>query len=407
MTLKTFYAGCATMLIAFFSTCSLAQENDETVTPFEIRIDDAVLEDLQTRLGLARFPDQIEGAGWDYGTELGYLKELVAYWRDEYDWRAEEAKLNAFDHFKTNIDGLDIHFIHQRSKEPNAMPIVITHGWPGSIAEFSKIIGPLTDPVAHGGKAEDAFHVVCPSMPGYGFSEIPSKRGVDSRKVAEINATLMARLGYDRYGAQGGDWGSAVTSWLASIDTEHVAGIHLNLIFAGPPSGGSKGVPEKELKRYRERSAAFAEERGYSEIQGTKPQTIGYGLNDSPTGLAAWIVEKFRTWSDCDGDVETQFTKDELLTNIMIYWCTETATSAGRLYYEQRHVKTGAFSTRTETPVGCAIFPKELSIPPRKWAEGRFNVTHWTEMPSGGHFAAMEEPELLVEDLRKFFGTLR
>ncbi len=380
------------------------------MTPFEIKIDDSVLEDLQTRLSMARFPDQLEGAGWDYGMELGYLKELVAYWRDDFDWRAQEAKLNAFDQFTTEIDGLNIHFIHQRSKEADAMPLIITHGWPGSVVEFTKIIGPLTDPVAHGGKAEDAFHVVCPSMPGYGFSERPSERGFDSRKVAEICAKLMARLGYDSYGAQGGDWGSAITQWLARDDTEHVAGIHLNMVTAGPPRGAgdpNEGVPEEELRRSRERRAAFTGETGYSQIQGTKPQTLGYGLNDSPVGLAAWIVEKFRTWSDCDGDVESKYTKDELLTNVMVYWTTQTITSSARLYYEAGHVFHADAGGRIETPTGCAIFPKELTIPPRKWAEASFNIVHWTEMPSGGHFAAMEEPELLVQDLRAFFGSLK
>lgn len=415
MTIRFSVCACVALFFVPFSLLqvfgeAIAQEEVDKVTPFEIKIDSSVLDDLKTRLSMARFPDQLEGAGWDYGTELGYLKELVAYWRDEFDWRAQEAKLNAFDHFKTNIDGLDIHFIHQRSKEANAMPLIITHGWPGSIVEFMKIIGPLSDPVAYGGKAEDAFHVVCPSMPGYGFSDKPKEPGFDSRKVAEISAKLMARLGYERYGAQGGDWGSGVTQWLARDDTEHVAGIHLNMVTAGPPRGvedPNEGVPEEELRRSQERRDSFAEETGYSQIQGTKPQTLGYGLNDSPVGLAAWIVEKYRTWSDCDGDVETKFTKDELLTNIMVYWTTQTITSSTRLYYESRHVSHTDARDRIETPTGCAIFPKELTIPPRKWAEARFNVVQWTEMPRGGHFAAMEEPELLVQDIRAFFGSLR
>ena len=400
----------ALISIVTISGESIAQEEVEGVTPFTINIDDAVLKDLNTRLGLARFPDQLDGVEWTYGTELGYLKELVAYWRDDYDWRAQEAALNEFDQFKTNIDGLDVHFIHQRSKEKNAMPLIITHGWPGSVVEFTKIIDMLVDPVAHGGKAEDAFHVVCPSMPGYGFSGIPTEPGFDSRKVAETFTKLMARLGYEKYGAQGGDWGSVVTQWIARDDAEHVAGIHITMVTAGPPRGAKDpydGVPEMEKIRHQERSNAFSEESGYSSIQGTKPQTLGYGLNDSPVGLAAWIVEKFRTWSDCDGDVESRFTKDELLTNIMLYWTTQTITSSTRLYYESRHVAHLDAGGRIEVPTGCAIFPKELTIPPRKWAESRFNVTHWTEMPSGGHFAALEEPELLAGDLRKFFRTVR
>ena len=404
------FLGLLTVPLALLhvSTEAIAQSEADKVTPYEIKIDASVLTDLKTRLSMARFPDELEGVGWDYGTELGYLKELTAYWRDDFDWRAQEAMLNAFDQFTTEIDGLNIHFIHQRSKEPDAMPLIITHGWPGSIVEFTKIIGPLTDPVAHGGKAEDAFHVVCPSMPGYGFSDRPTEAGFDARKIAGVNAKLMARLGYDRYGAQGGDWGSVITQWMARDDPNHVAGIHINMVTAGRPRGvenPNEGVPEEEIRRFEERREWFAEERGYSGIQGTKPQTLGYGLNDSPVGLAAWIVEKFRTWSDCNGDVEASFTKDEMLTNIMIYWATQTITSSTRLYYESRHVSHA--DERIETPTGCAIFPKEIMNPPRKWAEARFNIVHWTEMPRGGHFAAMEEPELLVDDLRLFFGQLR
>ena len=381
------------------------------IRPFDINVPDDVLEDLKTRLARTRLPDQIENSGWEYGTPVGYLTELITYWRDEFDWREQERRLNEFDQFKTRIGNLDIHFIHQRSPEENALPIIITHGWPGSIAEFTKIIGPLTDPVAHGGRAEDAFHVVAPSMPGYGFSDKPTEPGFGLQQVADVNAELMERLGYDRYGLQGGDWGAFVSRQHAYTYSARVVGLHLNLLLAFPPPGGddpTAGVPAAELARLQERQSFFqGAETGYSEIQGTKPQTLGYGLNDSPAGQAAWIVEKFRTWCDCNGDPETIFTRDELLTNITIYWVTQTATSSARLYYETRHASTLQASGRVEVPTAAAIFPHELMIPPRRWAEASYNITRWTEMPRGGHFAAMEQPELMVDDLREFFRDLR
>ena len=381
------------------------------VRPFTIDVPDAVLDDLQARLDNTRLPDQLDGAGWTYGTDLDYLTGLLAYWRDGFDWRAQERRLNEFDQYKTVINDLDIHFIHQRSAEPDAIPLIITHGWPGSIAEFMKIIGPLTDPVAHGGQAEDAFHVVAPSMPGYGFSDKPRAPGFGPEQIAEVNAALMARLGYDRYGIQGGDWGSIVSRWNAFNHPEQAIGLHINMLIAGAPRGEgdpAAGVPPAELERSRARSSFYnTAESGYSQIQGTKPQTLGYALNDSPVGQAAWIVEKFRAWCDCDGDPESVFTRDELLTNITIYWVTQTATSSARLYYESRNAPTSRPMGRIETPTGAAIFPYELFISPRKWAEASYNITHWTEMPRGGHFAAMEQPELLVDDLRAFFGPLR
>ena len=381
------------------------------IRPFQIAVPDAVLDDLRARLVMARLPDQLDGVGWQYGTELEYLTELIEYWRDGFDWREQERRLNEFDQFKTVIDDLDIHFIHQRSPDADALPLIITHGWPGSIAEFAKIIGPLTDPVAHGGDAGDAFHVVAPSMPGYGFSDKPRAAGFGPEQIAEVNASLMARLGYERYGIQGGDWGSIVSRWNAFNHPDQAVGLHLNMLIAGPPSGvadPTAGVPPEELERSRARQSFYnTAESGYSQIQGTKPQTLGYGLNDSPTGQAAWIVEKFRAWCDCDGDVESIFTRDELLTNITIYWVTQTATSSARLYYESRHAPTSRPMGRIEVPTGAAIFPSELFISPRPWAEAQYNITHWIEMPRGGHFAALEQPELLVEDLRAFFRPLR
>lgn len=385
----------------------------DAIVPFKIRVPDETLRDLRERLARTRFPDAIEGSGWSYGADLGYVKELVSYWRDRFDWRAQERRLNQFDQFKTNIDGLHIHFVHQRSALSNAMPLVLLHGWPGSFVEFTKIIGPLTDPAAHGARQDEAFHVVAVSLPGFGFSDKPRERGFDPRKMAATVSKLMVRLGYTRYGVQGGDWGAILGRFIALDAASHVAGLHLNFcIPGGPPPGVSDpnaGVPTAELDRMQARDAYMANERGYSQIQSTKPQTLGYALNDSPAGLAAWIVEKFLAWCDCDGDIEKKFTKDELLTNVMIYWATATATSSARIYYESRVAGglAGSNPARVQVPTACALFPKEISVPPRRWVEARYNLTRWTEMPRGGHFAALEEPHLLVEDIRAFFRDLR
>ena len=380
----------------------------DAVIPFKIHVADSVLADLKQRLARTRLPGEITGSDWDYGTNLAYLKELVAYWQQKFDWRAAERRLNQFDQFTTTIDGLDIHFIHQRSKNPNAVPIAITHGWPGSIVEFTKIIPLLTDPAAHGGNASDAFHVVAISLPGFGFSGKPVERGYGPERMAGILAKLMARLGYTRYGLQGGDWGSSISRFAAINDASHVVGLHTNFCLAGPPPGAkdpNEGVTAAELERTRARQTFFDTERGYFLEQSTKPQTIGYALDDSPAGLAAWIVEKFRAWSDVNGNVEQKFTKDELLTNIMLYWVTQSGASSARIYYENQRAKPP--QGRVQVPTACAVFPKEISIAPRRWVEAQYNVTRWTEMPRGGHFAAMEEPTLLAEDIRAFFGTLR
>lgn len=380
------------------------------IEPFRIEIDEAVLTDLKERLARTRWPDQIPDTAWDYGTELAYLRELCTYWRDKYDWRAQEARLNRLSHFRTTIDGQPVHFVHERSPHEDATPLVLTHGWPGSFLIFSKVIEPLTNPTAHGGRAEDAFHVVCPSLPGYGFSGPTRERGWDPQRIAEAEIELMRRLGYERYGAQGGDWGSIITTQIGRLDPEHCAGIHLNLTIAFPPDPANPdaGLTDEEKQWVAESEAFRAAETGYYQIQGTKPQTLAYGLNDSPAGLAGWIVEKFRTWSDCAGDVESRYTKDELLTNITLYWVTGTINSSTRLYYEtMKSGRVGFTQGRVEVPTGCAIFPKEIFRSPRSWMENVYNVTHWTEMPKGGHFAALEEPELLVEDVRRFFASLR
>jgi pimeloyl-ACP methyl ester carboxylesterase len=380
------------------------------IDTFQIAIPETTITDLNERLDRTRWPDQV-GSNWQYGTDLDYIKELCQYWRHQFDWRKQEAMLNQFSHYTTSIDGRQQHFIHQRSEHDNALPLLITHGWPGSIAEFVKVIEPLTNPTEFGGKSDDAFHVVCPSIPGYGFSEAPSTPGFDQKSIAESNIKLMNLLGYDHYGVQGGDWGSAISTWNARLAPEAVCGLHLNLVFAGYPKhleDPFEGVTDQEKEWLTRSTTSMKEGVGYQQIQGSKPQTLGYGLHDSPSGLAAWITEKFHAWMDCDGNIESCITKDELLTNIMIYWVTGTITSSCRLYYESGHSENREQeSQRVETPTGCALFPGELYLPPRKWAEELFNIVHWTTMPKGGHFAAMEQPELLVEDMRKFFSPLR
>lgn len=388
----------------------MAARQDTAVRPFTIRVPDAVLADLKARLANRRLPAPLQGDGWALGTDIKYVRELLAYWRDRFDWRAQERRLNQLEQFTTTIDGLRVHFVHRKSKHPGAFPLLITHGWPGSFVEFTKVIGPLTDPPAFGGRAEDAFHVVIPSIPGFAFSEAPRQPGFNPARIAATEAQLMARLGYTRYGAQGGDWGSIISTQVALQDAAHVAGLHLNMCVGAAPAGSdpNAGLTARELERLKQRQVFQAEETGYQQIQGTKPQTIGIALNDSPAALAAWIVEKFTSWCDCNGHPETAFTKDELLTNIMLYWVTETAASAARIYYESRHAPPAPTAgRRIETPTACADFPKEIIWSPRKWLEPRYNITRWTEMPRGGHFAALEQPELFVDDVRAFFRTVR
>jgi pimeloyl-ACP methyl ester carboxylesterase len=400
----------ALLAVAVIAACGrttatvFAQAPSDTIVPFRIDVPNPVLEDLRERLARTRFPSEVEQSGWEYGANLAYLKELVAYWRTTFNWREQERRLNQLPQFTTTIDSVSIHFVHQRSSHAGAVPLVMIHGWPGSFFEFTKVIGPLTEPTKFGGAASDAFHVVALSLPGYGFSGKPRTRGYSPARIARIVAQLMARLGYTRYGAQGGDWGAAIVRQLGLVDREHVIGLHSNMCLANPPPGSNPnaGVPEAELERVQAAQARSANELGYFQIQSTRPMTLGYGLNDSPVGLAAWIVEKFRAWSDSDGNVEKKFTKDELLTNVMIYWVTETAPSSVRLYFENR-VDAGQ-SGRVEVPFACARFPREMfAIVPTKWVEAQYNLQQLTDMPSGGHFAALEEPQLLVEDVRKFF----
>lgn len=380
----------------------------EAIERFQIRVDDSVLEDLRSRLARTRFPDQIEGTGWECGIPMHYLRELVDYWRDEYDWRAQEARLNELPHFRTRIDGQSIHFVHARSPHADAFPLLLMHGWPGSIVEFLDVLPGLTDPEAHGGRAADAFHVVAPSLPGYGLSGPTSSRGWDVRRVTGAFIELMRRLGYTRYGAQGGDWGAQLATRIGSLDAEHCAAIHVNMPVARRPE--NPGPLTEEDKADLAAMARFQrEESGYALEQATKPQTLGVALNDSPAGLLAWVVEKFRTWSDCGDDPESSYPRDHLITNVMLYWVTQTITSSARLYWESR--RSGLWEEAPDfvgVPTGVARYPKEEVLRfPRSWVEQFYNVTHWAVMPRGGHFAAMEQPALFVDDLRSFFRTVR
>jgi epoxide hydrolase len=374
------------------------------IEPFRVAVDDTVLDDLHRRLVSARLPDQIEGTGWEYGIPAGYLHGLVEYWRDEYDWRAQEARLNDLANFRTTIDGQSIHFIHARSPHADAFPLLLVHGWPGSIVEFLEVIPRLTQPDAYGGDARDAFHVVVPSLPGYGFSEPPRTRGWDVPRIARAFIELMRRLEYGRYGAQGGDWGAQVATRIGALDPAHCAAIHLNMPIADRPPG-EVALTDDDQADLAAMQRFGREESGYALEQGTKPQTLGVALGDSPAGLLAWIVEKFRTWSDCDGNPESVFTRDQLITNVMIYWVTQTITSSTRLYWE--HAKSAEASQYVGVPTGVARYPKEVVRYPRSWVERAYNVTHWADMPRGGHFAAMEQPALFVDDVQRFFATVR
>ena len=381
------------------------------VQPYKIEIPDSVLDDLKSRLERTRWPDELPDTGWDYGSNLDYVRELVEYWRTKFDWHAQEKLINSFSHFKSKVDGLNIHFIHEKGKGPNPMPLVITHGWPGTFFEMYKVIPMLSDPASHGGDPADAFDVVAPSMPGYGFSDATDKRGLSVLSIGDLWAKLMSEnLGYQKFAAQGGDWGARVTAKLGLSHGDKVIGIHTTSTSSPTPyqGPGTRELSEAENAMLAQRIQWLADEGGYSHIQATKPQTLSYGLNDSPAGLAAWIVEKYRTWSDCGGDVESRFTKDELLTTITIYWVTQSINSSTRLYYESFFQAWDlAKDEKIQVPVAIASFPRENSVPLREWAERSFNIQQWTDMPSGGHFAALEEPDRLVEDIRKFFRGLR
>ena len=381
------------------------------VQPFRVDIPDTDLDDLHDRLARTRWPDELPGAGWAYGVPLGYLRELAEYWRGGYDWRAQEARLNQFPQFITTIDGARVHFLHVRSPEPQALPVVITHGWPGSVAEFLDVIGPLTDPGAHGGDPADAFHLVVPSIPGYGLSGPTHDTGWTTGRVAKAWAELMRRLGYRRYGAQGGDWGAFVAPELGRGDPDRVVGVHVNAATFGFIPFGE--VDPEELATFTDAEKARLERlkwflsdgNGYFQVQATRPQTLAYGLTDSPVGQLAWNVEKFKEWSHPSAEVpESAVDRDQVLTNVMLYWLTGTAGSAARLYYENLHAPSWGQQPAT-TPTGVAVFAEDVAI--RRYAERANNIVHWSEFDRGGHFAAMEAPDLFVQDVRAFFRTLR
>jgi pimeloyl-ACP methyl ester carboxylesterase len=382
------------------------------VEPFRIDVPETELDDLRERLKVARWPERETVDDWSQGVPLDYLRELCAYWADGYDWRRAEARLNVLPGYRTEIDGLGIHLLHVRSPHSNALPLVMTHGWPGSIVEFLKVIEPLTDPAAHGGDPADAFHVVCPSLPGYGFSDKPERPGWGVERIAAAWAELMARLGYERYGAQGSDWGTSVSALIGQRDPDHVAGIHLMPPLAPPDPATFDNLTDAERAALASLEHAAEWESGYSTEHATRPQTIGYALVDSPVALCAWIVEKFWAWTDCDGHPENVLTRDELLDNLMLYWLPRTGASSARLYWESiRQVNeliSGPVHDVVEVPTGCSIFPRELQRPSRRWAQKRFpDIRHWNELDRGGHFAAFEQPELFVDELRSFFRQVR
>jgi len=377
---------------------------------FSIPISQIDLDDLRARLGRTRWPDDSPGSPWEYGVNRNFLQEVCRYWRDEFDWKFQVEKMSAFHHYRYISNGLGVHFIHERGKGPRPIPLILTHGWPGSFIEMLRITSLLADPAAHGGEPEDAFDVVVPSLPGFGFSDKPSRPGMNAFRVAELWASLMSHLGYVRFGAQGGDIGAGVSTVLGLRHVERIIGIHLNYIPGSyrPWLGHGPALAPVEEEFIRSVMGWLEENGGYSHIQSTRPQTAAYGLNDSPAGLAAWMLEKFREWSDCDGDLGRRFSRDELLANVTLYWMTGTIHSSFRMYYENRKAPLRfAREDFVRTPCGVACFPKEISHPPREWVQRGYNVQHWTEMPRGGHFAAMEEPELLAEDIRAFFRRFR
>jgi pimeloyl-ACP methyl ester carboxylesterase len=384
----------------------------EEVTPFRVEIPDEGLRDLRERLARTRWPDRETVDDWSQGVPLAYMRELCAHWADGYDWRATEARLNTLPQFRTEIDGLGIHFVHVRSRHPDALPLVLTHGWPGSLVEFLKVIAPLADPGARGGDASDAFHVVCPSLPGYAFSDRPATPGWNVERIAAAWAQLMARLGYERYGAQGHDWGTSITASIGQQDPGHVAGIHLVPPLAAPDAATFDDLTDEERAALGDLERAQESESGYATEQATRPQTVGYGLVDSPVALCAWIVEKFQAWTDSGGHPENVFGRDELLDNVMLYWLPGTGASSARLYWESFKQVSERFSRSTgdtvDVPAGCSIFPKEIPRISRRWAERRFtDIRYWNELDRGGHFAAFEQPELFVDEVRSFFRLVR
>lgn len=385
------------------SPSAMAQADKPSVQRFRIDVPDAVLADLDERLARTRWPDQLAGTDWSYGADTKYIRELAEYWQREFDWREQERKLNRFEHYRADIDGLTIHFVHAKSRDPNAIPILLLHGWPSSFVQMLDLIPYLTDPAAHGMPNAPSFHVVAASLPGFGFSSIPTRPGVGFATSAAAMTKLMHdALGYERYGVRGSDLGGVIVRQMALVAPEQIIGVHLTGIIGA--AGGSPPYTAAE-QAFIDASARIEPEIAYARLQMSKPQTLAQSLNDSPTGLAAWIVEKFRAWSDCNGNVESRFSKDELITNLMVYWVTGTAPSSVRMYYDftREPLKTG----RIERPVGMLMSTKDLfPAAPREFGERLFNVRHWVETNTGGHFLEWEEPELVARDLQQFFGEV-
>ena len=377
----------------------------KAIRPFSLHIDDASIDDLRTRLAHVRWPDEAPESPWTYGTSVAFMHELVESWKYEYDWRRTEAELNLFPQFKTGIDGIDVHFLHVAGKGPDPKPLLLSHGWPGSVLEFVKLIPLLTDPAAHGGDARDAFTVVVPSLPGYTLSFSENQRRCSLADIGAMFEALMLRLGFSRYGAQGGDWGSFVTAWLGAHRADHVSGIHLNLLPLRRDASMFTNPTDDERKYIGELEAWLKEEVGYQWIQGTRPQTLAFGLSDSPVGLAAWIVEKYRAWTDCGGDPRNALTMDEMLGNISLYWFTNCIGASFYPYYARMHGP-WPIDGKISVPAGYCQFPREILRPPRAAAERVFNIKRWSVMEKGGHFAALEQPVALAHEIREFFRTV-
>ena len=376
---------------------------------FQIQISDKSLADLAYRLSNTRWPNQLKDSDWERGTKKDELQSIINYWKNNYDWRKQEKDLNSYSQFQCNIDGIDIHFIYEKGKGPNPIPIILTHGWPDSFLRYKKVIKMLSDPASFGGNLNDSFDVIVPSIPGFGFSSSPEYSGYNNSRVSELWVRLMTeKLGYAKFAAAGGDMGSGVTRYMALNHPELLIGIHLTdigIIRTLLMETDESKLSATEITYKRKAQQWIAQEGGYMSIQSTKPQTLAYGLSDSPVGVAAWILEKFRSWSDCKGNLENIFSKDELLTNVMIYWLTNTVGSSAHMYYENTHSLPPM--NKINVPTGLALFHGDVLLPPKEWAEKNLNIVHWTEIPRGGHFTAMEEPTLFTEDIRKFYRTFR
>jgi pimeloyl-ACP methyl ester carboxylesterase len=408
-------AAVAAGTVGLLPTALRAAEADNRIRPFEITVQEEVLVDLRNRLALTRWPDRETVNDQSQGVELATIQPLIRYWATDYDWRKVEARLNSLPQFVTQIDGLDIQFAHIRSRHENALPLIMTHGWPGSIIELLKVVGPLTDPTAHGGRPEDAFHLVLPSMPGYGFSGKPQSTGWGPDRIARAWAELMQRLGYQRYVSQGGDWGSVISDVMARQAPQGLIGIHVNMPATVPPdvaraladgNAAPAGLSVAEQAAFDQLNKFYKLGCGYSAMMVTRPQTVGYGLTDSPVGLAAWIYDKFAAWTYTDGNPEWELSKDDMLDDITLYWVTNTAISSARLYWENNANNFNAVDV--SIPAAVTVFPGEIYRAPRSWCERSYhNLIYWNEVDKGGHFAAWEQPELFSAELRAAFRPLR